>query len=336
VVTVRLDQSVIQEDRPIKKWDVIRADHFIVPDAGCPDGYTQCDNICVLLSSDFEHCGTCETACSLADTDRCVNKQCVCGNTGGPCPKGLDCLNGTCQCLAKSQCDGCCEGNNCVPIGNDQATTKCGKQGEICKICNDKTMCTEDLCLSGVCKYNPINGITCTEGSYCMEDKTCQNGKCQGKVKDCSELDDQCNTGECDESNGKCIKEPKTGDCDDGKYCTDADTCVNGQCVGTKAVTCSDACNDGTCDEAAKTCIKTPKPDNTSCLEGNQCLKTAVCISGVCNRTLEPDGKSCGTITMGTCCGGKCISSVYVCCGGKACSMGQNCWPGNVCKMMCD
>jgi hypothetical protein len=59
---------------------------------------------------------------------------------------------------------------------------------------------------------------------------------------DCSDLDDQCNTGVCNATTGACEPDPvpHEGDpCDDGDECTSSDgeelggdTCQNGECVG--------------------------------------------------------------------------------------------------------
>ncbi|UCH80852.1 MAG: putative metal-binding motif-containing protein [Nitrospiraceae bacterium] len=95
---------------------------------------------------------------------------------------------------------------------------------------------------------------------------------------DCSLLNDQCNTGECDEITGDCIKVPANEGlgCDDGQYCTEGETCQIGTCTGGNARICSDGvgCTDDICDEASDTCLYTPNnakcQDNVQFCDGNE------------------------------------------------------------------
>ncbi len=57
---------------------------------------------------------------------------------------------------------------------------------------------------------------------------------------DCSDLDDDCNLGECDPSSGACMVAPVTDGttCDDSDMCTETDVCTAGVCAGS-ALDCS-------------------------------------------------------------------------------------------------
>ncbi|WP_244226927.1 hypothetical protein [Corallococcus aberystwythensis] len=71
-------------------------------------------------------------ACS-GNTDRCNMGKCFCG-PGNACGPGLACVNGACRC-DPSTCNGCCEGNSCIPSPNKN---QCGKGGAACKKCDKK------------------------------------------------------------------------------------------------------------------------------------------------------------------------------------------------------
>jgi hypothetical protein len=88
----------------------------------------------------------------------------------------------------------------------------------------------------GQCERQATNeGQACDDGNPCTENDTCQSGTCTaGPDKDCSGLDDDCNTGACDQADGSCYQQPSNqgGPCSDSDVCTVGDTCDNsGQCV---------------------------------------------------------------------------------------------------------
>jgi hypothetical protein len=88
----------------------------------------------------------------------------------------------------------------------------------------------------GQCERQATNeGQTCDDGNPCTLSDTCQSGTCTaGPDKDCSSLDDDCNTGACNPASGDCFQQPSNqgGPCSDSDVCTVGDTCDNsGQCV---------------------------------------------------------------------------------------------------------
>jgi len=101
---------------------------------------------------------------------------------------------------------------------------------------------------------------------------------------DCSDLDDECNVGVCEEQNGEavCVADPKADStpCEDGDVCTSEtgavrtpDHCEAGVCTGIP-VDCSgldDSCNDGMCEPSEGVCVADPKPLSTSCEDGDVC-----------------------------------------------------------------
>lgn len=76
-------------------------------------------------------CGT-GPACGL-NADRCGGGKCACGNSAA-CSPGLACIGGACRC-DPTTCNGCCEGNSCIPAPNKN---QCGKGGATCKKCEKK------------------------------------------------------------------------------------------------------------------------------------------------------------------------------------------------------
>jgi sugar lactone lactonase YvrE len=207
-------------------------DTFVVPDGGCPAGYTQCGAACAKLPSDPKHCGSCDKACTGV-TDRCVNGGCVCGSTGGACTGGLDCVAGQCKCIVGGQCAGCCDGTTCRPPGSQSAST-CGQGGAACKSCDDGKPCTADSCSAvGSCGNTPLkDGASCDDTKGCTHSDSCKGGVCQGTGYSCSD-GLKCTTDTC---TGKappvqCTFIPIAGHC-----------LIQGQCHADGAVSSADPC----------------------------------------------------------------------------------------------
>jgi sugar lactone lactonase YvrE len=163
--------------------DTVPPDSYVVPDAGCPTGFTQCGNECANLQISFEHCGACNSACSTATANLCVAGKCVCGSVGGLCPSGLNCIGGVCICVKGGRCGGCCEDSStCLPVGSPQSATACGNSGEPCKVCYDYDTCTQDSCSSaGVCQQTPrADGTSCNDWDGCTTSDACLGGVCTG------------------------------------------------------------------------------------------------------------------------------------------------------------
>jgi hypothetical protein len=76
------------------------------------------------------------------------------------------------------------------------------------------------------------------------------------------------------------------GSCDDGLFCTEDDTCVNGACEGGTPKYCPslDSCHLGVCDEALQTCKNIAGNDGGQCDDGNTCTGVGLCAAGVCTK----------------------------------------------------
>lgn len=74
----------------------------------------------------------------------------------------------------------------------------------------------------------------CDDGLACNGEEVCNLEVCQAGVPiDCSSLNDQCNTGACQDPEGNCIAVPLPNGtlCDDGDTCSVSDECQNGVCT---------------------------------------------------------------------------------------------------------
>ncbi len=142
----------------------------------------------------------------------------LCGNsiveTGEDCDDGNtadgDCCSSTCQYEAVDS-----------PCG-DLTETDCDHADS----CDGAGTCLDNI---------EPDATPCDDGLYCTVGESCLSGVCTGSPRDCSALDDQCNTGVCDEGSDACVKDPapNEGDaCDDGLFCTVGETCSAGTCQG--------------------------------------------------------------------------------------------------------
>ena len=226
-------------------------------------------------------------------------------NDSDPCTFGDTCQVGVCK-GTKMDCTSLADTCN-LGLCVSGKCTKVPKSGTIS--CNDKDLCTvNDKCSNGVCGGTQkqcagdqcnsggcavIGGKAtcvkvykagfCSDANLCTVSDTCANvsgvGVCKGKTKNCA--GDQCNTGQCNKSNGSCVKVYKAGSCTDKDLCTTSDKCVNvagqGQCKGTTKSCAGDQCNTGLCNKLSGSCYK--KAKTGSCNDGNSCTTGEACKS---------------------------------------------------------
>jgi len=115
--------------------------------------------------------------------------------------------------------------------------------------CNDG-VCNEDI---DACEAQPVNeGGGCDDQDMCTDNDVCTSGDCGGTAIDCSHLDDVCNVGTCNPSDGSCEATPTNegGSCDDGVFCNGTDACNSGVCVSS-----GDPCAPMLCDEDSDSCV---------------------------------------------------------------------------------
>jgi len=148
----------------------------------------------------------------------------------------------------------------------------------------------------------PTPGCTddsqCDDGLFCNGADICNlnTGLCErGTPVDCSALDDQCNLGTCDPSDGSCFQSPDNegNSCDDNDRCNVGETCQTGSCTGGAAPDCSGAgnqCNDASCDptRAEGNCDTITGLTGNACDDGNACTTGETCLLGTCDLTSTP------------------------------------------------
>ncbi len=208
-------------------------------------------------------------------------------------PDGTPCDDGD-LCTGDDQC----AGGACVP----------GTPRD----CNDGDPCTDDSCdpAAGDCVV-AANTAPCDDGDPCTVGDACADRSCvPGAPRDCSSLDDSCNTGVCAPLTGACLAEP-FGDgtpCDDGDACRLGETCTGGMCGGAVAVDCSaldDQCNLGVCNATSGECEASLLPEGTTCVDGVDCTSDDRCRTGVCaGDGLDADGD--GYLAVGCLAGDDC------------------------------
>lgn len=115
-------------------------------------------------------------------------------------------------------------------VDDSDASAVCLTQGEFTTELIDETGVSVEIDSSADCPPSQDPPVI-----SCADYDVSSNCQCPGGSPDCTLLSDDCNTGICDESAGACIAAPtrENEPCDDGIECTESDTCIAGECVGT-------------------------------------------------------------------------------------------------------
>jgi len=219
----------------------------------------KCDGVVQGKCDDGNPCtkDTCDNS-GKCGHETAVNTPC---NDGNPCTTGDKCADivgciGTDQLICDD--DNPCTTDVCdknkggcvvtkVPKGALCNKDACNQQGKCddngqCtgfkKTCNDDNPCTKDLCdkKSGVCTNQPLkDGSPCNDGDPCTQGEKCNAAhKCTPPAgqKGCND-GNACTDDICDQGTLTCKNVPKLagGVCDDGDGCTEATSCIGGECV---------------------------------------------------------------------------------------------------------
>ena len=331
-------------------------------DNGCTDDVCK-DGVCT-FSGNSEPC---EDGDPCTVDDVCSGDACSAGSNGCECLAAADCAakedgdvcNGTLACVANecvlneaSVVDCVPSANSCDVVSCIAATGQCEittlgdespcddgtlcTEGDTCQggqcvgeaiSCDDKNVCTTDICVAGNCKHlGSVGG--CDDNDPCTSGDLCVGGECVGQSESCDD-ENACTSDSC--VSGDCVNEPTDGDCDDGDACSTNDKCVGGSCSGA-AVPCNDGnmCTDDTCVDGL--CVNTPNAN--TCDDGNACTGIDVCLGGTClgKETLcvSPD------VCLDAACdktSGDCVTTANAatCDDGNTCTENDSC-SGGTCK----
>ncbi|MSQ83579.1 MAG: hypothetical protein EXR77_11935 [Myxococcales bacterium] len=243
---------------------------------------------------------------------------------GNACTGGDHCGGGDCQPGNPKDCN---DGQPCTGDGCDGLSGACAHTPTSGAACDDGQSCTlQDACQSGTC-VGAVNICPCIQSSDCgkSEDGNACNGvlycdksvfpnSCKvntATIVSCPELGlGACVTNTCAPATGVCQKQAVLDGlpCDDGKACTQGDSCKLGVCSGGKDI-CScktdadclseddgDSCNgimfcnksSGKCQFNPATVVNCPTVEDTLCRK-NLCQPK----SGDCALTEVNEGKPC-------------------------------------------
>ena len=235
----------------------------------CPEGLEKCNNDCVDLNTNPEHCGSCGNICPEGENcedgvcvscpeglEKCDN-DCVdlntnpehCGSCGNICPDNERCVGGECKIIpcpdGQKQC-----GDKCVDLKSD--SENCGKCNHLCL---EQQRCQDGVCTcpdgqikcGNMCVDPKSDSENCGKCNHlCLEQQRCQNGVCtcpDGQKKCGNECVDLKNDSEnCGKCNHSCLEQQR---CQDG-ICL----CPNGldECNDSCINITSDRDNCGRCD----------------------------------------------------------------------------------------
>ncbi len=230
--------------------------------------------------------------CTAGDT--CKGTACLPGAQVVSCDDGNPCTLDTCSsvkgCIAQAVSGPCNDGNACTTGDGCQQG---GCLGNKLVSCDDGNPCSKDDCAPGSGCINLPATASCTDGNPCTQGDQCLGGTCKaGAPVDCDDQD-FCTNDACTSAKG-CVHSYNSGPCDDGQFCTVADSCDGNGLCGGKARDCQaevgGACTVGKCDEAANKCTPIALADGTGCDDDIDCTPLDLCKAGKC----EGIGDVCG------------------------------------------
>ncbi|MBI5511968.1 MAG: hypothetical protein HY903_24690 [Deltaproteobacteria bacterium] len=177
-------------------------------------------------------------------------------------------------------------------------------------------------------------------GEACVEHRQCSTGHCVDGV--C--CDTRCGDGSGDDcqacgvaaggsADGACGPRGSGMSCNDGLFCTVADTCSGSACIGqARACVVGISCRTGACDEGLDQCTGEPVADGAFCDDDRYCTVTDTCIAGECVGAGEPCPGADGDAD----CSESCDEASDACTlidGGSTCDDGDPCTQSDECQL---
>jgi hypothetical protein len=152
---------------------------------------------------------------------------------------------------------------------------------------------------------------------------------------ECADLND-CTDDRC--VAGACTNDPVVDGtvCNDDLWCTENDSCQQGNCTGTQRDCSSQGggCTTGVCDDQLDQCVTAPVEDGTACNDGLYCFENDVCTGGTCSGTARDCSQMAGDCTDASCnenldqCEGVPRTDGEVCEDGLYCTIDDQCFGG--------
>ena len=222
----------------------------------------------------------CDDGNDCTTGDSCIQGQCL-GDGLLTCDDQNPCTHDSCLidggCLHEPKDGPCSDGDPCTV--EDQCVDATCVSGTV-KSCDDQNPCTDDSCEAlGDCAHVP-NQAECDDGNPCTLGDHCSEGGCAIEVMLLCDDDNPCTLDYCDPNLG-CQTVPTVGPCSDGDLCTLGDTCVEGACVGSEALSCEDdnPCTFVGC-EPEIGC--TYEDSDLPCDDEDACTVLDICSQGAC------------------------------------------------------
>ncbi len=214
---------------------------------------------------------------------------------GSACDDGLWC-NGEEACQA-GVCEAGTPPLDCSHLDEACNMGSCDETGQDCQLvprpdgtdCQDQTFCNgEESCQAGICAAEAVDcsdfdsfcgvgecveawktcvampqneGADCSDELFCNGAEFCQSGYCLADPVQCPTPENACMRSVCDEASLACVEEerPDGSACDNRVLCTEADSCVQGECI-----------------------TGATSPDGTSCRDEDPCTINDTCSAGQC------------------------------------------------------
>jgi hypothetical protein len=317
------------------------------PAADCDDGELCTIDSCVpatgCQNSPLPDGTPCDDSDTCTTVDLCSVGVCVGGGSPFDCDDSNPCTTdacdpiGGCSNIALPDGTGCSDDQFCT-VGDTCTTGFCGGGPRDCSAAGDQ--CNLGVCneTADLCEPMPSNeGGACDDALFCTTGEICIVGVCAGGgPTDCTGLDNQCETGVCNETTNACEPQPANEGfpCDDGNACTSNDTCSTGICAGGIPPNCDDGnvCTADSCDDLLG-CQNIPVADGSACGDGSVCNGAELCQAGICTAGTPidcNDGNACNVDTCDPISG--CVHTPVPngagCDDGFFCTVGETCTSG--------